>query len=66
VAARSRQNRFREQLRTRLRRRLAGEGDQLLRRKRRERALSTPSSRDDNIVFSRFQKIVTAYITSQH
>jgi hypothetical protein len=57
VAARSRQNRFREQLRTRLRRRLAGEGDQLLRRKRRERALSTPSSRDDNIVFE---------LTSQH
>jgi hypothetical protein len=56
VAARSRRNRFREQLRTSLRRR-PGEGDQLVRRKRRERALSTPSSRDDNIVFE---------LTSQH
>jgi hypothetical protein len=53
VEARSRQNRFREQLTT-SRRRRPGEGDQLARRKRRERALSTLSSRDDNIVFSRF------------
>jgi hypothetical protein len=50
VEVRSRQNRFREQLTTNPRRRPGEEGDQLLRRKRR-RALSTPSSRDDNIVF---------------